>query len=74
MAGLPLQYYHSDENVVDYHIAAKLGLTLSRLSGVYLNQNAFAVLAFIGSTVFLMKYQLEKNIRRVRQGIFILQC
>lgn len=64
MTGLPLQYFNTDENAVDYYIANKSSLSLAVLSGVYLNQNAFVVLAFMGVAVFLMQYQFSKQAQK----------
>ena len=64
MMGLPLQYFNTDENAVDYYIANKSSLSLAVLSGVYLNQNAFVVLAFMGVAVFLMQYQFSKQAQK----------
>lgn len=72
MMGLPLQYFNTDQNVVDYYIASKSSLSLAVLSGVYLNQNAFVVLAFMGVAVFLMQYQLSKQNQEKRIKYFYI--
>lgn len=65
VAGLPLDYYNIDDDVNDYYLASKSSLSLAVLSGVYYNQNSFAVLAFMGACVFLMKYQLLQQSKEI---------